>query len=89
MSRIHVNPTVYRGRMGFLRKIHSAEVFPLVLSTAIVMQGVIFLTVQGMGLQSLYLESCMEISRFIWPSRFRSYPNLLCSVAYFLLQLFG
>ena len=33
------------------------------------MQGVIFLTVQGMGLQSLYLDNCTEISRFIWPGK--------------------
>lgn len=42
------------------------------------MQGVIFITVQGMGLQSLFLENCIQISRFIWPGRLFYIFKYLC-----------
>lgn len=58
-----------RHTFSFLNKIHTAEVFPLVLSTAIVMQGLIFIGIQGTGLQDIIVGGCKAASQIVWPGR--------------------
>lgn len=55
-------------RFKLLRWIHPAEVFPLSLSTAIIMQGSVFIAVQSMGLNTLFINNCKAISQVVWPT---------------------
>ncbi|KAL9107538.1 MAG: hypothetical protein Q9227_007538 [Pyrenula ochraceoflavens] len=56
------------GRFEFLRTIHPAEVFPLVIAGSIVMQGFIVLGVQGIGLNSIWVGNCRTVSQIVWPA---------------------
>ena len=47
--------------------IHPAETYPLVLAIGIVIQGLVFAGVQGMGLESLFTNGCENIAQFMWP----------------------
>ena len=58
-----------RSRFRLLRWIHPAEVFPLVLSTAIIMQGIIFIAVQSLGLHRFFIDDCNSIAQIVWPSK--------------------
>ena len=61
---------MYRGRYEFLRTIHPAEVFPLVIAGSIVMQGIIVLGVQGIGLNSVWVGNCGTVSQIVWPGMY-------------------
>ncbi|KAI9650036.1 hypothetical protein NHQ30_000049 [Ciborinia camelliae] len=50
--------------------IHPAETVPLVLSIGIVIQGLVFSAVQGVGLQSLFTLGCSTIAQFTWIALF-------------------
>lgn len=50
--------------------IHPAETFPLVLSIGIVIQGLIFASVQGQGLGSLSINGCGTIAQIMWIGMF-------------------
>ncbi|KAH9208353.1 hypothetical protein DL95DRAFT_312022 [Leptodontidium sp. 2 PMI_412] len=50
--------------------IHPAETFPLVLAIGIVIQGLVFAGVQGLGLTSLFATGCGLIAQFMWPALF-------------------
>ncbi|KAH7309971.1 hypothetical protein BKA65DRAFT_414396 [Rhexocercosporidium sp. MPI-PUGE-AT-0058] len=50
--------------------IHPAETFPLVLAIGIVIQGLVFAGVQGLGLTSLFATGCGLIAQFLWPAMF-------------------
>jgi hypothetical protein len=54
-------------RKLFIRSIHPAETFPLVLAIGIIIQGLIFVAVQGLGLQSLDITGCTLIAQFMFP----------------------
>jgi hypothetical protein len=47
-------------------KIHPAETFPLILSIAIIVQGLVFAAVSGEGLKSLFIMDCGTIAQFTW-----------------------
>ncbi|POS83244.1 hypothetical protein EPUL_005530, partial [Erysiphe pulchra] len=50
--------------------IHPADTFPLILAIFIFIQGLIFVGVQGRGLQTLYVDDCEGISQIVWPAIF-------------------
>jgi hypothetical protein len=47
--------------------IHPAETFPLILAIGIIIQGLVFAGVQGMGLEALTTSGCENIAQFMWP----------------------
>ena len=49
--------------------VHPADVLPLSLSVAIIVQGLIFLTVQGIGLHSVLVDSCRAIGQLVFPGK--------------------
>jgi len=51
-----------------VKSIHPAETFPLILSIAIVIQGLVFASVQAQGLQGLFTDGCEVIAQILWPS---------------------
>lgn len=57
-------------RYEFLRMIHPAEVVPLALTTAIVIQGIIFLGVQGAGLRGVRIRGCRSIDQVVFPCEY-------------------
>lgn len=57
----------FRSKIQFLSNVRPAETFPLVISTSIVAQGVIFLGVQGTGLRTQQVDQCRAISQVVWP----------------------
>lgn len=56
-----------RRKTKFLWMIHPAATFPLIVSSAIAVQGVIFLGVQGSGLARQLSDQCRAISQIVWP----------------------
>lgn len=68
----YVDATIMRrgadsDRKLFIRSIHAADIFPLVLAIGIIVQGLIFVAVQGLGLQSLRISGCTVIAQFMFP----------------------
>ncbi|KAI1347928.1 hypothetical protein F5Y01DRAFT_307147 [Xylaria sp. FL0043] len=50
--------------------VRGSDVYPLILSLAIVSQGIIFIVSQAQGLDSLFQSGCALISQFMWPGIF-------------------
>ncbi len=59
-----------RKKSEFLSNIHPAATFPLIISTAIAAQGIIFLGAQGTGLNGLRSDQCRVMSQIVWPGLF-------------------
>lgn len=57
----------YRKRRAGLKSIHIAEILPLLVSVAVIVQGTIFITVQGVTLSNLNVEGCTTIAQLFWP----------------------
>lgn len=57
----------YRNKLIFLSKIHPADTFPLAVSIAIAVQGLIFIGAQGAGLGNPRISDCRSISQIVWP----------------------
>jgi hypothetical protein len=51
--------------------VHPADVLPLSLSAAIIVQGLVFLAVQGTGLRSIFVDSCRAIGQLVFPGKFK------------------
>lgn len=47
--------------------LHPAETFPLILSTGIVFQGIIFAIAQGQGMESISTAGCDIIAQYMLP----------------------
>jgi hypothetical protein len=69
------NANLPRHKSRLLSNIHPAETFPLIISAAIAVQGVIFLGVQGSGLGALRVANCQAISQIVWPGLSISVPT--------------
>jgi len=65
--RSQCNADLSRHKSRLLSNIHPADTFPLIISAAIAVQGVIFLGVQGTGLGALRAANCQAISQVVWP----------------------
>ncbi|KAJ9204638.1 hypothetical protein DTO164E3_1813 [Paecilomyces variotii] len=52
----------------FLRMLHPADLVPLVLASAIIVQSLIFLGVQGTGLKSIFVGNCQHIAQAVFPA---------------------
>lgn len=50
-----------------VRRIHPAEIFPLLLSAGIAIQGLAFVGVQSTGLTGLFTKGCSVIAQVMWP----------------------
>ncbi|KAI9685570.1 MAG: hypothetical protein M1822_004428 [Bathelium mastoideum] len=57
-------------RFGFFTKVHPAEVLPLALSVAIIIQQIVFLAVQASGMGSILVQGCIKTSQVVWPAIF-------------------
>ncbi|KAL1964246.1 hypothetical protein VTN77DRAFT_7204 [Rasamsonia byssochlamydoides] len=55
-------------RPNLLHMVHPAEVVPLSLSTAILAQGVVFLTVQAIGIEAVMIQDCRPIGQLVFPA---------------------
>jgi hypothetical protein len=53
-------------RYAFLSEIHPAEVFPLLLSKAVMVQGLVFLGIEGTGFKSITIKGCRPSSDAVW-----------------------
>ncbi|CCU82829.1 hypothetical protein BGHDH14_bgh02449 [Blumeria hordei DH14] len=53
-----------------ISSIHPAELYPLIISIGIVIQGIIFTSVQSTGLMSVTIDGCGTIAQVIWPAIF-------------------
>ncbi|PMD42958.1 hypothetical protein L207DRAFT_422365 [Hyaloscypha variabilis F] len=60
----------YKATKFCISKIHPAETFPLILSIAIIVQGLVFAAVSGEGLKSLFIMDCGTIAQFTWVAIF-------------------
>lgn len=47
--------------------LHPADLVPLVLASAIIVQSLIFLGVQGTGLKSIFVGNCQHIAQAVFP----------------------
>ena len=54
-------------RKWYSISIHPAEVFPLVMSVAVIIQGSILLGVQSGSLETLIASGCTRIAQLVWP----------------------
>jgi hypothetical protein len=50
-----------------VKRIHPAEIFPLLLAAGIAIQGLAFIGVQSTGLTSLFITNCSLIAQVMWP----------------------
>ncbi|KAH0565670.1 hypothetical protein GP486_000926 [Trichoglossum hirsutum] len=50
----------------FLTNIHPAEIFPLIVSVAVIIQGLIFAGIESMGLSNTRVSGCTRISEVVW-----------------------
>ncbi|KAI9711923.1 MAG: hypothetical protein M1812_007077 [Candelaria pacifica] len=57
-----------RRKRNFLTALHPAEVFPLILSSSIVIQGLIFTGAQATGLRSVRVTGCSKTAQIVWPT---------------------
>jgi hypothetical protein len=53
-----------------VKRIHPAEIFPLLLSAGIAIQGLAFVGVQSTGLTSLFTKGCSVIAQVMWPGMY-------------------
>lgn len=65
-KRLDIN---VRDRSSFWRVLGPAEVFPFVLSLGIVVQGIIFASIQSFGLQGLFIRGCEPLSQVMLPGK--------------------
>ncbi|KAI1308875.1 hypothetical protein F5Y03DRAFT_84344 [Xylaria venustula] len=57
-------------RVNIFTCVRGSDVYPFILSLAIVVQGIIFAVSQAQGLDSLFQSGCALISQFMWPGIF-------------------
>ena len=57
-----------KGKRHSLAAIHPAEVFPLIVSVAVIIQGLIFAGIESMGLSNYRVSGCTRISEVVWTS---------------------
>ncbi|KAI9762872.1 MAG: hypothetical protein M4579_000225 [Chaenotheca gracillima] len=67
-SRLQKALSNQRKRPKIAVDVHPAEVFPLAVSTAIILQGLVFTAVQGTGLQSVMVDHCTSVAQVVWPA---------------------
>ncbi|KAI9837368.1 MAG: hypothetical protein M1837_003005 [Sclerophora amabilis] len=48
--------------------VHPAEVYPLAVSIAIILQGLVFVGVQGTGLRGVMIDRCTVVAQVVWPA---------------------
>ncbi|KAL8789546.1 MAG: hypothetical protein Q9195_006773 [Heterodermia aff. obscurata] len=53
---------------GWLSKMHPAEMFPLIISVAVVLQNLIVIPVQGINTDSILFRGCGRTVQLIWPA---------------------
>ncbi|KAI0431830.1 hypothetical protein F5Y09DRAFT_176083 [Xylaria sp. FL1042] len=64
------SPLRRKTRVNIFTCVRGSDVYPLILSLAIVSQGIIFVVSQAQGLDSLFQSGCALISQFMWPGIF-------------------
>ncbi|KAL6910938.1 hypothetical protein GGI43DRAFT_30033 [Trichoderma evansii] len=64
------NDPTFRLRSSFFHVIDAAEIFPLVLSIGIAVQGIIYIACQTKGLEGLLILGCTSISQAMLPALF-------------------
>ncbi|KAK9439428.1 hypothetical protein VB005_07583 [Metarhizium brunneum] len=60
----------FRLKSSFWKVLGPAEVFPFVLSLGIVVQGIIFASIQSFGLRGLFIRGCEPLSQVMLPAFF-------------------
>ena len=58
---------VDRRYFGWLSKMHPAEMFPLIISGAVVLQNLIVIPVQGINTDPILFRGCGRTVQLIWP----------------------
>ncbi|KAI9669833.1 MAG: hypothetical protein M1817_004574 [Caeruleum heppii] len=48
--------------------VHPAEVYPLIISVAIFLQGLVFASVEGAGVRKTFSFNCTNTSQVVWPA---------------------
>ncbi|KKA19947.1 hypothetical protein T310_6061 [Rasamsonia emersonii CBS 393.64] len=61
-------PTKTGKTPNLLHMVHPAEVVPLSLSMAILAQGVVFLSVQAIGVDTIMIQDCRAIGQLVFPA---------------------
>ncbi|KAK5627086.1 hypothetical protein RRF57_002801 [Xylaria bambusicola] len=75
------SPLRRKQRVNIFTCVRGSDVYPFILSVAIVVQGIIFAVSQAQGLDSLFQSGCALISQFMWPGIFIvPYTQLVFSV---------
>ncbi|KAG9233045.1 hypothetical protein BJ875DRAFT_59285 [Amylocarpus encephaloides] len=69
MATRRCNPK-FKATKFCVKRIHPAEIFPLLLATGIVIQGLAFIGVQSTGLTSLFTRGCTVVAQVLWPALF-------------------
>ncbi|KAJ3569269.1 hypothetical protein NPX13_g6143 [Xylaria arbuscula] len=64
------SPLRRKERVNIFTCVRGSDVYPFMLSLAIVVQGIIFAVSQAQGLDSLFQSGCALISQFMWPGIF-------------------
>ncbi|KAI1424408.1 hypothetical protein F5Y12DRAFT_454727 [Xylaria sp. FL1777] len=64
------SPLRRKKRVNIFTCVRGSDVYPFILSLAIVGQGIIFAVSQAQGLDSLFQSGCALISQFMWPGIF-------------------
>ncbi|KAI0909057.1 hypothetical protein F4823DRAFT_457383 [Ustulina deusta] len=64
------SPLGRKKRVNIFTCVRGSDVYPFILSLAIVGQGIIFAVSQAQGLNSLFQSGCALISQFMWPGIF-------------------
>lgn len=59
-----------RKNFGWLWHIHPAEMFPLIVSGAVVLQSIVVLPVQGLNTDPLLFDGCAKIVQLVWPGTY-------------------
>lgn len=79
---------VKRRYFGWLSKMHPAEMFPLIISGAVVLQNLIVIPVQGVNTDPILFRGCGRTVQLIWPGMGHDrneeallicYSDLVCS----------
>ena len=61
---------IVRKRLNIFSVVHPAEVFPLAIAIAAVVQAIIFIAVQSRALTTFWSNGCRLTSELIWPGKF-------------------
>ncbi|KAL8957839.1 MAG: hypothetical protein Q9193_004988 [Seirophora villosa] len=56
-----------RSRLGSRLNVHPAEILPLIISVAIIVQGTVFISVQSTS-KDVMMEDCRVMAQVIWPA---------------------